>query len=89
MKVYDKEAQQGKSHGNEFVLPFEYIMFSFFILFSIQQLKFPIFALNENAASYCRRNAFSIRYIMSFQNISKAAQGILICQVFKEVLFSS
>lgn len=34
MKVYDKEAQQGKSHGNAFVPPFEYIMFSFFILFS-------------------------------------------------------
>lgn len=34
MKVYDQEAQQGKSHCNEFVPPFEYVMFSFFILFS-------------------------------------------------------
>lgn len=47
MKVYDKEAQQGKPHCNEFAPAFEYIMFSFFhVIFSVQQLKFPIFASN-------------------------------------------
>lgn len=45
MKVYDKEAQQGKSHCNEFVPLFEYIMFSsFHIIFSIQQVKGLYFA---------------------------------------------
>ena len=43
MKVYDKEAQQGKSHGNEFVLPFEYIIIH--TIFSSQQVMFPIVLL--------------------------------------------
>lgn len=41
MKVYDKEAQQGKSHGNEFLLPFEYIIIHIIFLSTTDVSYFP------------------------------------------------
>ena len=41
MKVYDKEAQQGKSHGNEFLLPFEYIITHIIFLSTTDVSYFP------------------------------------------------
>ena len=41
MKVYDKEAQQGKSHGKEFVLTFKYIIIHIIFSSTIDVSYFP------------------------------------------------
>lgn len=45
MKVYDKEAQQGKSHCNEFVPLCEYIMFLFSYYFLNSTIERFVFLL--------------------------------------------